>query len=172
MVVIVNERKPRSFGIKGAAVIISISILLGLFLKFTDKTTNSDEHKKSTSKYFSVSHLIPEILLSVNRGSPEKKWTEALAKKLGGESEVKIENGRVDVLTETYAIEIDFIRKWQEGLGQAIHYGMALDKISVLAIIYDSKNDESRALIKKIEKITMAKDVKLIILRPEHGEHN
>ncbi len=172
MVVTVNEKKPLSFGVKAAVSIIVVSLLLGVLLKIFNKPVELEAQDNSVSDYVSSSLVIPEIRLKVKEGSPEKEWTEALANFLGGKSEVKIENGRVDVLTESYAIEVDALKKWQEGLGQAIHYGMATNKISVLAIIYEQENSESKRLLKKVEKITTSKGVKLIVLRAELSEHS
>ena len=58
-------------------------------------------------------------------------------------------------MTDAYAIEIDFIKKWHEGLGQAIHYGDESNRIGVLALIVENKahNDlDQIMLLKKIER--------------------
>jgi|GEM_PF-5234795 len=54
----------------------------------------------------------------------EAAWTTALAAHLGGEAEQEIGGvvaGRVDVLTDTQAIELDWLKgnKFHEGIGQA-----------------------------------------------------
>ena len=58
----------------------------------------------------------------------EAAWTTALAAHLGGEAEQEIDGvvaGRVDVLTDTQAIELHWLKgnKFHEGIGQALHYG-------------------------------------------------
>ena len=45
--------------------------------------------------------------------------------------------GRVDVLTDTQAIELDWLKgnKFHEGIGQALHYGDVTGQQPVLALI-------------------------------------
>ena len=97
-------------------------------------------------------------------------WTTALAERLNGVAEHRIDRGRDDVLTDKYAIEIDFPEKWHEGIGQAIHYGTETDRISVLALINNSENNKERAqfsdLIEKVEKLCLEHEIELIILKP------
>jgi len=47
-------------------------------------------------------------------------------------------NGRIDLLTEDFAIEVDFIQKWHEGIGQALHYASATGKRPALALVRTS----------------------------------
>ena len=67
----------------------------------------------------------------------------ALAEMLHGEEEVQFEGGRIDVMTDEYAIEIDWPHKWHEGLGQALHYADAMKRTGALALISYSKNPEA-----------------------------
>ena len=67
-------------------------------------------------------------LAGVDGSDTEAAWTTALAAHLGGEAEQEIDGvvaGRVDVLTGTQAIELDWLKgnKFHEGIGQALHYG-------------------------------------------------
>jgi len=46
-----------------------------------------------------------------------------LAPKYNAKIEVRMRDGtRCDLLTPTHAIEVDYARKWAEGIGQALHY--------------------------------------------------
>lgn len=59
-----------------------------------------------------------------------------------GQTEVRLPDGtRVDCLTDTYAVEIDFARKWAEGIGQAIHYGAVTGKQPATALIIEHPAD-------------------------------
>ena len=42
---------------------------------------------------------------------------------------------RIDCLTETMAIEVDWAKKWAEGVGQAIYYGSMTGKRAGVALI-------------------------------------
>ena len=53
---------------------------------------------------------------------------------------------RVDILTEDYAIEVDFATKWAEAIGQALHYArMTGRKPGVIIIIRDAAKDIQHA---------------------------
>jgi len=45
---------------------------------------------------------------------------------------------RVDCLTSTYAIEVDFASKWAESVGQSLHYGLMTDKKSGVLLIMEN----------------------------------
>ena len=52
-----------------------------------------------------------------------------LALQLGAKTEVLCRVGRVDVMTNTEAIEVKPVNRWKNGLGQAIAYGSATNKL-------------------------------------------
>lgn len=52
-----------------------------------------------------------------------------LALELKGQTEVLCRVGRVDVVTGEEAIEVKATKRWKEGLGQAIAYGLATEKL-------------------------------------------
>lgn len=174
MSVKIKIRGSRSFAIKMAIGVILLSAMIGGLLRLLgDKSSESGKDKSninnSATLIYSKNILVPTILLPVSQESNEKDWNEALTKQIGGISEVPIAYGRVDVMTEVYAIEIDFIQKWHEGLGQAIHYGEAAKKIGVLALIdktlKNEPDEEHTKFIYTIERLCVEKGVKLIILR-------
>jgi len=78
---------------------------------------NSQEQKNTLSvTYYSIDNpiFIPVIQLSVADPSLEKYWVESFRQKINGRSEVPIENGKVDIVTDSYAIKVDYFHKWQE----------------------------------------------------------
>jgi len=103
--------------------------------------------------------------------APEALWRDVLAEKLGGHHEVPIEGGRIDVATDTQAIEIDWPHKWHEGFGQALHYADATGKQGVLALISYSQGPEnlradSRARFDMVEKVCQKHGIKMVVLFP------
>ena len=78
------------------------------------------------------------------RAQKEDFYSELWCDNLGGKSEVRTSQGtRVDCLLPDYAVEVDFDNKWAEGLGQALHYGVEMNRQpAVLLIIkdHDGKN--------------------------------
>lgn len=57
---------------------------------------------------------------------------------------------RVDCLTDEYAIEFDWAKKWAESIGQSLYYAKMTGKKPAVAIIMKSPKDER--YIKRIEK--------------------
>lgn len=113
--------------------------------------------------------LVPILDLTVVDASMETNWSAALAALLDGQTEAPVESGRVDVLTRDYAIEVDRLDKWHEGIGQAAHYGLLTKAMPVVALMVPSDNwplsESTRAKLLLIEKTCCAQNVKLILLR-------
>ena len=74
----------------------------------------------------------------------ERDYQEAWAEKNNAEMEVILEDGaRVDCVTEEYAIEFDFAKKWAESIGQALYYAIKTDKKpAIVLIMEDPEKDE------------------------------
>lgn len=107
--------------------------------------------------------FVPVVELCVSSDAPEAAWTVALANRIGGTPEVSVPHGRIDVLSETFAIEVDRITKWHEGIGQSLHYADATGKQPVLALIASSREGD-RHLISEIDKLCLKQGIKLVIL--------
>ena len=59
------------------------------------------------------------------------------SKAINGTTQVVLKDlSRVDIVTDTFAIEIDFADKWAESVGQSLYYAHVLDrKPGVLLIV-------------------------------------
>jgi len=167
----IKQKHPISFGIKIALAVIIAAVILGGFLRITgnnSSVTNEPDDNKPIILGMAGNVFVPVIKLPVKMGSYEREWNTALANRINGQSEVQIDQGRVDVMTDAYAIEIDFMKKWHEGLGQAIHYGDASNRIGVLALIQEKNHEKyikQLKLLRTIEHLCIEKGVKLILLR-------
>ena len=113
--------------------------------------------------------LVPVVELTVDDASMETNWSAALATLLHGQTEAPVESGRVDVLTGNYAIEVDRLDKWHEGIGQAAHYGLLTKAMPVVALMVPSDDwplsEKTRAKLRLIDETCTAQRVKLILLR-------
>jgi len=93
-----------------------------------------------------------------------------LATATEGQAEVSVSNGRVDVLTSDLAIEVDFVAKWHEGIGQAAHYGVATGKRPALALVLRHSQwpirDEQISLLRQIDRVCQEQRIKLLLLVP------
>ena len=68
---------------------------------------------------------------------------------------------RVDCLTDEYAIEFDWAKKWAESIGQSLYYSKITGKQPAVAIIIKSSKD-----MKYIERIRKAcSDIKIFIIK-------
>ncbi|MCP3875223.1 MAG: hypothetical protein GY699_18975 [Desulfobacteraceae bacterium] len=68
--------------------------------------------------------------------SSEKDYAQLIHREFGGHMEVGVPSGRVDILTNEYAIEVDWANKWKEAIGQALWYGQqTLRKPGIVLIL-------------------------------------
>ena len=58
---------------------------------------------------------------------------------------------RIDCLTDEYAIEYDYAKKWAESIGQSLYYAKKTGKKPAVAIIISKPSD--RKYIKRIEDV-------------------
>ena len=75
-----------------------------------------------------------------------------------GETEYVLpDKTRVDCLTEEYAIEFDYAKKWAESIGQSLYYSKMTDKKPAVAIIVKKPSDKKyiRRILKAEPGITV-----------------
>ena len=91
--------------------------------------------------------LITLLLFSVTMFSQKRQresyYQQKFADIVGGKREVVLEDRtRVDIVTDTHAIEVDFGEKWAESIGQALHYeGMTKKRAGVLLVLDIAKEE-------------------------------
>ena len=103
------------------------------------------------------------IELDVPQEANEAAWRDALAKHWNGKTETVVPFGRIDVETDLYVVELDWFRKWHEGLGQALHYAeVRKGKQGIVALIVRESCDKAK--LDFIEELLGKYDVYLIVL--------
>lgn len=168
MSIIVNKKNPITHTVKVALMTLLIFIAVGLIARYgkEDVPGTADRTQTFSNLLNSKSSLLlPQVPLPVPRDAHEKEWIASLASTISGKSEVAVDFGRADVITENYAIEVDFIPKWKEGLGQALHYSSVTHLIPVLALIAKDQPDDK--LLGQIEMLCTSKGVKVVLLVPQ-----
>lgn len=70
----------------------------------------------------------------------EKYYADLIQELIGGEQEVPVKGGRVDLLTEDYAFEIKKDTNWKEAIGQSLWYGCQTKKKPGIILIPDGKD--------------------------------
>ncbi len=74
---------------------------------------------------------------------PEKYYQQQWCSAQGGVAEYRLDDGtRVDCLTDTHAVEVDFARKWAESIGQALYYGLQTGKRPGVLLILESPTSD------------------------------
>ena len=116
-----------------------------------------------------------EMAFDLPSGAKESLWRDALAEALHGRVEVRVPEGRIDVLTDEEAIEVDFQHKWKEGLGQCLVYARAAGKRPALALITYGENAaettrHTEAMFAAAEEHCASNGVRLVILRPSRND--
>lgn len=74
---------------------------------------------------------------------PESAYQANFAKTIpNAQTEVVAPDGtRCDILTDEYAIEVDFADKWAEAIGQSLNYAIQFNKRAGIVLIIESQND-------------------------------
>jgi hypothetical protein len=74
-----------------------------------------------------LSYLAFLLLTATASALPERHYQDIFAAQVGGQTEVTAGDGtRCDILTDSYAIEVDIARKWGEAIGQSLNYGFSI----------------------------------------------
>lgn len=81
---------------------------------------------------------------SIRHERNELTLAQSLANEMQGDAEYLLEDGtRVDILTATHAIEVDWAPKWAESIGQTLFYAeMTGKKPCVILLLNDEKKEQ------------------------------
>lgn len=71
----------------------------------------------------------------------ENEYADYIQSLIGGQREVSVQSGRVDILTKEYAFEVEWANKWKDAIGQSIWYGVQTNKKSGIILIMKKKED-------------------------------
>lgn len=151
---------------------VGIALAVSLVLRFTRGSASEPPLSSAESSPTAsiVDTLVPALVLCVPDGANEATWTESLVASIGGRREVVIPNGRIDVVTEAFAMEVDFMNKWHEGIGQALHYASATGKRAALALIVRHSDwplsADRLSLLREIDRLAAEQKIRLVVMRP------
>jgi len=74
------------------------------------------------------------------------------------------DKSRIDCLTDTYAIEIDFSKKVYECIGQSIYYSIETNRKPACALIFDKNNKSDIRYLKRLKVVAKKYDIKIFII--------
>jgi hypothetical protein len=92
----------------------------------------------------------------------EKYYQTKMCQELGGKIEYVLpDKTRVDCLTDEYAIEVDFAKKWAEAIGQSLYYAQITGKKPAIGFIVENGDDR---YIKRVKTVSEKFEIKIILL--------
>ncbi len=71
----------------------------------------------------------------------EDDYSRHIQTLIGGEREVLIDGGRIDLLLENYAFEIEWAYNWKEAIGQSLWYGLNTNRKPGIILIMSDRSD-------------------------------
>ncbi len=93
----------------------------------------------------------------------EKYYQTAMCDQMHGIMEYRLpDKTRVDCLTDEYAIEVDFAKKWAESIGQSLYYGLSTGKKPAVGLIIRNKKD--RKYLRRLMKVAGHHDIVVFII--------
>jgi hypothetical protein len=94
-------------------------------------------------KFWIILALLLISAICYSQKQLEKYYQNGFAIIMKGKTEVVLpDQARVDIVTDTFAIEVDFAHKWAESAGQAIYYSIELNKKAGVLLLVDGRKDE------------------------------
>ncbi len=96
----------------------------------------------------------------------ERWYQNRWCKSKSGITEYRLRDGtRVDCLTTSYAVEVDFAPKWAESVGQSLYYSsMTGRKPGIVLIMEHPKKDQK--YLSRLKKATSGLDIKIWTVKP------
>ena len=111
--------------------------------------------------------LLVALLFFAAHLHPEKAYQEQWCADHNGVAEHLLDDKtRVDCLTETHAVEVEFAPKWAEAVGQSLYYGYKTNRKPGIVLIIE-KPEQSRYL-KRLTPLADKYNIDLWIVNPSY----
>lgn len=91
-------------------------------------------------KYILSVFVIFSVFTQVSAQS-ENDYADFIQSLIGGQREYSVQSGRVDLLTDKYAFEIEWANKWKESIGQSLWYAVQTNKKPGIILLMKTKSD-------------------------------
>lgn len=100
----------------------------------------------------SINRVLLSLFLTIGVSLPsfgqnEAYYIEVINKTLKGQTEVKVENGRVDIVTDDNAIEVEWASNWKHSVGQALWYGLQTTKRPGIILLMNNLEDRKYGIM-------------------------
>lgn len=95
----------------------------------------------------------------------EREYQDAWCTEHKGETEYVLEDKtRVDCLTDTHAVEVDFADHWYCAVGQSLHYARMSGKKPGIVLIIEDQKDEK--YLERLRAIAEDVEIKVWVVSP------
>jgi len=81
------------------------------------------------------------LVPSVASSQTEAQYSDYIQSLIGGQREVSVPSGRVDLLTKEYAFEIQGAAKWKVSIGQSLGYALNTNKKLGIILLLKSESE-------------------------------
>ena len=93
----------------------------------------------------------------------ERYYQTQICNQLNGEMEyVLSDRTRVDCLSDEYAMEVDFAKKWAESIGQALYYAYMTNKKPAVGLIVGKKD---KRYLKRLDTIAQRYRIRVFVVK-------
>ncbi len=124
------------------------------------KKSSTSSSKPRSSSYSSTTNPSTSQPTSYT----ENHWQTAFNNKVTkGKLEVTVTGGTVDIVTDTHAIEVDKVSKYQEGIAQVLKYASATEKRAGLALYIDGESN-GYELFRAAQEICFKRDIDIWLI--------
>jgi len=111
--------------------------------------------------WVSLAVLLVSTGCSEKKKHKEKYYQTQLCNELDGVMEQSLlDRTRIDCLTDEYAIEVDFSKKWAESVGQALYYAEMTGKKPAVGLIVRETEKDKRHM-KRLKILTNKYGIKI-----------
>lgn len=94
----------------------------------------------------------------------EKYYQKIFCNKMNGTIEYTLKDkSRVDCLTSSYAIEVDFANNWAESIGQSLFYSIETNKAPAVLLITEQEQKDIK-YIKRFKKVSKKFNIQLFTI--------
>ena len=115
------------------------------------EATLLQENKPEAGSFGHIGKYIAIILLflcSFAQAQNEAHYIELLNQNhFQGQTEVKVPNGRADIVNDEYAIEVEWAEKWKNSIGQALWYGLQTNKKPGIVLVMKDVSDRKYGIM-------------------------
>jgi hypothetical protein len=85
--------------------------------------------------------LLLSVVPTVIGAQSEADHIRVLGEFFGGRTEQYVDNGKIDILTDTHAIEVEWANKWKNSIGQSLWYGLQTGKSPGIILLVKTPQD-------------------------------